>query len=93
MSASVSCATHGSARPAFACVHVLETLRDQKPRGLFFDRDDDDQLNGWCAECEAVIAANNYEWTDDIVARMNGKLLCEACFLDAMRLNNVSEVS
>jgi hypothetical protein len=91
--ASVACATHGSARAAFACIQVVETLRDGKPRGLFFDRDDEDQLNGWCSDCESLIAKNNYEWIDEITARMNGKLLCEACFIDAMRLNNITEAS
>jgi hypothetical protein len=88
---SVTCDLHGAQKAAFGCLHILKTLQDKRPRGIFCERDEEGQLNGWCAECEAAISSVNYHWTPELKAQMDARLLCEACFLDAMRLNNVSE--
>jgi hypothetical protein len=91
VSQTVSCDTHGNRTAAFACVHVVATLKDRTPRGLFFDRDEDGCLNGWCADCEAMVAENAYVWAPDMLARADVKLLCEDCFRLAMKINNVTE--
>jgi hypothetical protein len=69
----------------------LATLQDGTPRGLFFDRDEEGCFNGWCADCEAMAASNQYDWTTEMLTRADVKLLCEDCFRLAMKINKVSE--
>jgi hypothetical protein len=91
VSQTVSCNTHGARHAAFACRHVFATLEDNKLRGLFLGRDENGCFNGWCADCEEMAASSNYDWTPEMMAVADVRLLYEECFRAAMKINNVSE--
>ncbi|HEY6258649.1 MAG TPA: hypothetical protein VIY51_22935 [Xanthobacteraceae bacterium] len=92
MSAETICAVHGQSRRAFICQHLLATLEDEVPRGAFWCRDEDQCINGYCAECAARLEAVGGEWTDDLMARVDVKLICEGCFRGIANLNGFSEL-
>ncbi len=85
----VTCGQHGMVRAAYACAHVVQSLRDGEPRGLFWSRDESGCFNGWCADCERRVVAAGGEWDDETEASADIRLLCENCFLHAMRMNGV----
>ncbi len=91
MTKTVTCRTHGEQRRTFVCRHIVETLRDRRPRGFFWadgDGEDDDEC-AWCAECEDKRVAAGGDWSDALTDEMDIALLCGSCFDTAKRINGV----
>ncbi len=86
----VHCSQHGETNPAYACCHLVSSLRDGVERGLVFVRDDDNQYNGWCGECDEFFMANGEEWNDRTEGFAKISLICEGCFERLIKMNNVS---
>ena len=84
---AVECGIHGKVRPAFVCGHLIETLRDGVARGLLWSRDEDGNVNAYCDRCDRLLEQAGGEWTGELEARANIKLICEMCFREIERLN------
>ena len=76
--------THGPQKAAYACGHVVASLRDGVARGLFYARDPDGCFNGWCKDCDDRLEAAGGEWNDETEAAASIQLLFDRCFHDAM---------
>ena len=83
----VECGEHGAVRPAFVCVHLVQTLRDRMPRGLLWSRDEDGNVNAYCDLCDGLLEQAGGEWTDAVEAQAKITLICEMCFRIIERVN------
>ena len=87
MTGAVECGTHGKVRPAFVCCHLVETLRDGVARGLLWSRDEDGNVNAYCDVCDQLLEQAGGDWTKELEAQANIKLICEMCFRTIERVN------
>lgn len=83
----VECGTHGKVRPAFVCCHLVETLQDGLARGLLWSRDEDGNVNAYCDICDQLLEQAGGDWTEELGAQANVKLICEMCFRTIERVN------
>jgi len=75
----VKCGTHGSVGPAFVCCHLI---RDELAPAGFNEQEpepDDPEPVAWCDDCNIMIEEIG-EWTEQVEAFANMKLVCEFCF-------------
>ena len=84
MSDRIHCDKHGDTKQTMVCVHIVESLKDEKPRGFAWCLADDGFLYADCARCNGL---SSDEWQDQVDA--NGRILCFGCFQDAASLNGV----
>jgi hypothetical protein len=63
---AVECPEHGAQPATYVCQHLLQTLRDSKPRGFFCANDGSEYPDAWCHECEQMLVAAGGEWTEDL---------------------------
>jgi hypothetical protein len=90
MTKMIACAEHGSQPETFVCDHILQTLRDRRPRGFIFDPDSDQEYpDAWCRECDEMLHASGGEWTDELGTAAHVRLLCARCYLAAKALNGL----
>jgi len=84
----IQCDEHGEQQATYVCQHIIQTLRDSKPRG-FWTSDDPDNLrpDAWCAKCEAKVQETNGEWNDESEAIAGVSVLCGACYDRAIAIN------
>jgi hypothetical protein len=86
----IQCDRHGLQEETFVCQHIVETLRDRKPRGFYWVKDSEDRRpNAWCSECEARVKKTGGEWMGDSLTHLNAKLLCGACYDEAAQINGI----
>ena len=76
----VECAQHGATRPSFVCQHLLQSLKTGESCEVNWTRDEDNQVNAWCDQCDDYLLANGNEWNDKTEAFASIKLICEDCF-------------
>jgi hypothetical protein len=85
---TVACSEHGPQPKTYVCDHILQTLRDRRPRGFFVvPADNQEYPDAWCGECEEMIQAAGGEWTDELMPAAKVRLLCARCYLAAKALN------
>lgn len=88
----VECCEHGKQQATFVCNHVVESLRDEIPRGFWWANDPDNpRADAWCSECEERLKANDGEWNEEIETLANIRLLCGVCYDNAKNLNFPSQ--
>ena len=85
----VECGTHGDSWSAYVCKHTVATIRDRKPRGFIWLRDDNGCLCAYCDECENILYKFGGDWNDQSEAFASVTLVCEACALVAAGVNGV----
>ena len=84
----VHCKEHGIQQATFVCRHIIQTLRDGKPRGFWTsDIPGNPRPDAWCAECEAKVQACGGEWNDESEAFAGVSLLCGGCYDRAVSIN------
>ena len=84
----VQCSRHGPQQETFVCQHIVHTLRDRRPRGFFWALDpDNERSDAWCTSCNALVAANGGDWSEESEAAADIKILCGMCYDEAKRLN------
>jgi len=93
MSATVECCDHGMQAQAYVCTHITHALRDNKPNGFIWSRDDDNHINAYCNQCDDMLE-NEFggDWENVPKDRYELSILCEPCAIRAARLSGV-EVS
>lgn len=86
----VSCKSHGSERIAFVCKHLI--IRDIVGFEEAFETHEDmelgedDDLQAWCSECEAVREKND-GWNEISMLHAEINLVCERCYFEFKQLN------
>ena len=77
----VECASHGWQAKAYACQHIVESLRTGVPVGFHWPEDQfDPHPDAWCTDCEERRLAAGGEWTPEVEAQLRIKLICGACY-------------
>lgn len=88
----IECDTHGTARVAFVCQHLL------KGSNLGFNEafesnpliEPDDDYQAWCDECEKAWEKEG-EWNETSMDFAKIKLVCDQCYFETKRRNLISE--
>ena len=83
----VRCQQHGSQKAAIVCQHLLESMHDDEPRGLWVSTDEDGYINAYCNACEDYRLRNGGDWPEDANTYIKAKLLCLECFGKLRKLN------
>lgn len=78
----VTCDRHGESERTFTCPHMLQTLKDETPRGFHWTRDEENEIQAFCDACWD---ASDEEW--EAVREEGPRLLCLHCLQDAAALN------
>lgn len=88
----VECDAHGKQLATYVCQHIVQTLRDNIPRGFWSAEPEPGQLypDSWCSACEAM-ANEAGEWNDETEAKAGITLICSACYERARALNQGSK--
>ena len=84
MSERVTCEEHGENLATIVCVHIIDTLRDRKPRGFLWSVEDEDDYSAVCQACRNM---PDDEWSR--LAVELGRVVCFGCFKKAAILNGV----
>lgn len=88
----VDCCEHGRQEETFVCQHIVETLKDKKPRGFWwYSEQNAPRPDAWCHECNDRVKATDWEWTEDNEKLANIQLLCGKCYDNAKDLSLVEE--
>ncbi len=82
----------GAHRAAFVCTHILQTLRDGRPRGFLWSRDEDGAVNAYCALCDAELRRAGAEWDEAVTAFADVKLISEDEAASAAMINGVVDL-
>jgi len=84
----VECCIHGKQVATFVCQHIVQTLRDNVPRGFWSAVAESGELypDSWCSECEAMINAIG-EWNDETESKAGVSMVCSACYDLAKAIN------
>lgn len=83
----VTCDEHGEQEATFVCQHLVQTIRDKRPRGFWTSDSDQKFPDAWCTECEHRVQAADCEWTDEVESHLKVTMVCSACYEQARRLN------
>jgi hypothetical protein len=87
------CAEHGKQPIAYACKHIIRTLRPATVGFVSYPSEDNEDLrDAWCDDCNAFLQSNGGEWVDGRVEVPGGiDLLCAECYrsreADALRVD------
>jgi hypothetical protein len=83
VSNKIKCATHGDCGSAMVCGHILQTLRDEQPRGFLWAIDDEGEYQAICPSCDDLSDA---EWEASV---KGAAVICLECFKLAAAYNGV----
>ncbi|NIP23995.1 MAG: hypothetical protein GWN77_02925, partial [Gammaproteobacteria bacterium] len=63
---NVECDKHGLQQATFVCRHIVQSLRDGKPRGFWSSEEspDNPRPDSWCDACEQLVNRVG-EWNDE----------------------------
>lgn len=88
----VECALHGPQQATFVCRHVVQSLRDDQPRGFWTSEVslDNPRPDAWCTECEELVNRVG-EWNDATEAFAGVTLLCGACYDRAREMDQATK--
>ena len=82
----VQCATHGNGELVFICDHLLASLRDREPRGLFQWFNENGNVCAWCSDC-AEKAEKSSKGPDRMPLKFEVATLCAKCFEPIRQMN------
>ena len=87
----VECCEHGKQQATYVCQHIVQSLRDGKPRGFWSSEEspENSRPDCWCSACEDIVNRVG-EWNDESEAFAGVKLLCGACYDKAKQMNLVN---
>lgn len=88
----LTCASHGEQPCAYVCQHIYKSLQTGKACGYYWSRDEEHQINAWCANCDDYLERHGGEWNEMTGKFAQIKLLCEGCALAAAELNGVEVI-
>jgi hypothetical protein len=85
VSDTIDCEEHGTGPANGICVHLLESLADETPRGFVWNTDEDGEYSALCSDCDTM---SDERWEAERADLW--VVVCFKCFLRAARLNGVS---
>ena len=73
----VECSVHGKQQETFVCQNIVQSLRDNIPRGFWSAEENHENTRPvfWCNECEQLVNSVG-EWNDETQAFAGVTLLC-----------------
>jgi hypothetical protein len=84
----LACEKHESSEPRFACIHIVNGLRENRTYGFFWYCTNGVADDARCRECEEKsIRMSDEEWAD--YAADHFVVLCSGCFREAAEVNGV----
>jgi hypothetical protein len=87
LSDPIVCDVHGESVATIVCVHILDTLQDDAPRGFWWAVDDEGEYDAICEECNNM---SDEEWAAS--STENCCVLCFECYARAAKLNGIEMV-
>ena len=84
----VECSVHGKQQTTYVCQHLVQSLRDDIPRGFWWatESPDNPRPDAWCSECEEHVNDAG-EWNDEAEDYAGIKILCGSCYDNVKELN------
>jgi len=74
---TVQCERHGARQPTFVCDHLL----DGSGKGwVTIERYGRDRPDAVCEVCDAAWRDAGDEWTDEVAARVQIRVVCAGCY-------------
>ncbi|HEY6124123.1 MAG TPA: hypothetical protein VIV63_05700 [Steroidobacteraceae bacterium] len=86
----VQCDTHGETSAAFVCQHLLDGTELGFNVGVDPETPDEICPDAWCDGCEGRFAEVG-EWTDELYAQADIKLVCTSCYSDIRERNWIQD--
>ena len=80
---TVACSQHGEGLATAVCAHIVQTLRDQEPRGFLPMIDEDGEHSAICITCNEMPFA---EWEKTRIENL--AIICFECYRTAAKLND-----
>lgn len=84
MAETLECDKHGPSETTYVCVHLVETLKDGKPRGFNWIRDAEGEIQAYCDDCWD---ATDEEW--EWIQEQGPKILCLSCLEQVAAINDL----
>lgn len=77
----IKCASHGWQAESFVCQHIAQSLHTGVPVGFHWPAGSTaPHPDAWCSSCEAARVEAGGDWTPEVEAKLDIKLLCGACY-------------
>lgn len=84
----IHCEVHGFQDETFVCQHIVRGFAESTPYGFWYAADSDQERpDAWCTLCEELVAGAGGEWTEEVLAVAQVKLLCGKCYDLAKAMN------
>lgn len=83
----IDCDQHGKSIGAVVCRHLVNN--DGHPLGFVDNREDPDDLQGWCYACEYFFQQQD-GMTDEFMAFCDGAMVCRECYAAIKSKHSIS---
>ena len=83
---TIRCEKHGTGELVHVCNHIVQSMRDGVPRGVYAWKDDADVTCAWCDACRQRAEASE-KGPDRVPLKFQVENVCSKCF-DAVRTLN-----
>lgn len=84
MTREVECENHGTSEATFTCTHLMQTIKDGKPRGFHWIRDEEGEIQAFCDACWD---ADDEEWKK--ISAEGPRMLCLDCLKKIAAINDL----
>jgi len=84
----INCGQHGLQDQTFVCQHIAASLATGVAVGFHWSRESEraDRPDAWCTDCEDMRAAGDGDWSEEMMSRLDIKILCGGCYDEAKDL-------
>jgi hypothetical protein len=83
---SIECEKHGTGEMVHVCNHIVLSMRDSMPRGVFVWKDESGTTCAWCQEC-ALRAEASDQGPNRVPLKFQVENVCSKCFEVVRTLN------
>ncbi|HVZ92461.1 MAG TPA: hypothetical protein VG843_12490 [Rhizomicrobium sp.] len=84
---TIECSKHGVGDTVFVCNHLVLSMREGVPRGLFQWFDENGNVCAWCEDCAKRAEASG-NGPDRTPLKFKVETLCDKCFEQIRRMNS-----
>ncbi len=83
---TIQCSKHGMGELVHVCNHIVMSMRDNKPRGIYVWKDDQGVTCAWCDDC-ALRAEASDQGPNRVPLKFQVENVCDQCFESVRALN------
>jgi hypothetical protein len=83
----IQCEKHGAGELVHVCNHIVQSIRDNKPRGVYVWKDDEGVTCAWCNDC-ALRAEASDQGPNRVPLKFQVENVCNQCFETVRVLND-----